>query len=373
MKINFPSALNFCVYLQTNQSLGIVKGKNVTIYDVAALAGVSKGTVDRVVYNRGRVSEKTAAAVRDAIVRLGYNPNLLASVLASNKKHVLACLLPRFTPGQYWEEIYKGFLEGVESVKSFNVVPVVELYDQYDEHSFVVACDNVLRQNPGGVIFHPFFPSASAKFSAKLHELQIPYGFVDGRIDDPNYIVYYGVDLYQSGFFGAFLLSDRAAVREVVIVRIKRDKEYKSDPTSNRRSGFTDYIRQKFGEGCTIHTVFVNPNNPEDINTALSDFFRANPQVRHVIMLNSRVHLIAGYMRSHPDEDRVVVGFDDLADNVAALKDGAVDFLVTRNIAMQSFNAVTGLVNYLVKGERPARRDNYMHIDVLTRYNLDRM
>ena len=310
MKINFPSALNFCVYLQTNQSLGIVKGKNVTIYDVAALAGVSKGTVDRVVYNRGRVSEKTAAAVRDAIVRLGYNPNLLASVLASNKKHVLACLLPRFTPGQYWEEIYKGFLEGVESVKSFNVVPVVELYDQYDEHSFVVACDNVLRQNPGGVIFHPFFPSASAKFSAKLHELQIPYGFVDGRIDDPNYIVYYGVDLYQSGFFGAFLLSDRAAVREVVIVRIKRDKEYKSDPTSNRRSGFTDYIRQKFGEGCTIHTVFVNPNNPEDINTALSDFFRANPQVRHVIMLNSRVHLIAGYMRSHPDEDRVVVGFD---------------------------------------------------------------
>ena len=117
----------------------------------------------------------------------------------------------------------------------------------------------------------------------------------------------------------------------------------------------------------------MNPNNPEDINTALSDFFRANPQVRHVIMLNSRVHLIAGYMRSHPDEDRVVVGFDDLADNVAALKDGAVDFLVTRNIAMQSFNAVTGLVNYLVKGERPARRDNYMHIDVLTRYNLDRM
>lgn len=350
-----------------------MKGKNVKIYDVAALAGVSKGTVDRVVYNRGRVSEKTAAAVRDAIVRLGYNPNLLASVLASNKKHVLACLLPRFTPGQYWEEIYKGFLEGVESVKSFNVVPVVELYDQYDEHSFVVACDNVLRQNPGGVIFYPFFPSASAKFSAKLHELQIPYGFVDGRIDDPNYIVYYGVDLYQSGFFGAFLLSDRAAVREVVIVRIKRDKEYKSDPTSNRRSGFTDFIHQKFGEECIIHTVFVNPNNREDINTALSDFFRANPQVRHVIMLNSRVHLIADYMKSYPDEGRVVVGFDDLADNVEALKDGAVDFLVTRNIAMQSFNAVTGLVNYLVKGERPARRDNYMHIDVLTRYNLDRM
>lgn len=342
-----------------------------TIYDVAALAGVSKGTVDRVVYNRGRVSEKTAAAVRDAICKLGYNPNLLASVLASNRKYVLACLLPRFTKGQYWEEIYRGFMEGVESVKSFNVVPHVELYDQYDEQSFVAACENVLCNNPGGVLFHPFFPSASSRFAARLHELRIPYGFVDGRIDDPNYIVYYGVDLYQSGFFGAFLLSDRSNLKDVLIVRIKRDRQYKSDPTYNRRNGFIDYIEQKHG-GCTIHTVFVNPNSPEEINASLSEFFGLHPDVRHVIMLNSRVHLIADYMKSHPVEGRVVVGFDDLEDNVAALVDGAVDFLVTRNIAMQSYYAVTGLVNYLVKGACPQKRDNYMHIGMLTRYNLDR-
>ncbi len=348
-----------------------MKDKKVTIYDVAALAGVSKGTVDRVVYNRGRVSEKTAAVVRDAIEKLGYNPNLFASVLASNKKYVIACLLPKFTKGQYWEEIYKGFIDGIESVKSFNIVPVVELYDQYDELSFVEACDRVLGQNPSGVIFHPFFPSASSRFSAKLYEKQIPYGFVDGRIDDPHYIVYYGVDLYQSGFFGAFLLSERAVPDDVLIVRIRRDKQYKSDPTYNRRNGFLDYMEQKH-HACTVHTIFVNPNSSEEINRTLEDFFESHSQVKYVIMLNSRVHLIADYMKSHPVKDRVVVGFDDLADNVEALVDGAVDYLVTRNISMQSFNVVTGLVNYLIRGTKPQKRDNYMHIDVLTRYNLDR-
>ncbi len=348
-----------------------MKDKKVTIYDVAALAGVSKGTVDRVVYNRGRVSEKTEAAVRDAIQKLGYNPNLFASVLASNKKYVMACLLPKFTEGQYWEEIYKGFMEGVESVKSFNIVPVVELYDQYDELSFVAACDRVLSQNPSGVIFHPFFPSASSRFASKLYESRIPYGFVDGRIDDPHYIVYYGVDLYQSGFFGGFLLTDRSAPSDVLIVRIKRDRQYKSDPTYNRRNGFMDYIGKEH-EGCTVHTVFVNPNSPDEINRELSAFFAVHPDVKYVIMLNSRVHLIAGYMKAHPEEGRVVVGFDDLAANVAALVDGAVNFLVTRNISMQSFNVVTALVDYLIKGTRPQKRDNYMHIDVLTRYNLDR-
>ena len=347
-----------------------MKGDKVTIYDVAALAGVSKGTVDRVVYNRGRVSEKTAAIVRDAIEKLGYNPNLFASVLASSKQYVIACLLPRFTSGQYWDEIYRGFIEGTESAKSFKIVPLVALYDQYDETSFTNACEDVLAQNPAGVIFHPFFPSASQRFSEKLHELGIPYGFVDGKIDDPHYLVYCGADLYQSGYFGASLLSGQMEVKEALIVRISRDKEYKSDPTHNRRRGFMDYMAQMH-EDCVVHTVMFDPNDRESISGTLSGFFSEHPGVRHMIMLNSRVHLIADWLKSHPAKDRVVVGFDNLAENVVALKDGAVDFLVTRDIPMQASNVVESLVDFLVKKNAPVKRDNYMHIGVLTRYNLD--
>ena len=41
--------------------------KKITIFDVAARAGVSKGTVDRVLHNRGEVSRKSAEKVRKAI------------------------------------------------------------------------------------------------------------------------------------------------------------------------------------------------------------------------------------------------------------------------------------------------------------------
>ena len=47
----------------------------ITIFDVAALAGVSRGTVDRVVYKRGRVSQKTIDKVQKAISQLGYTAN----------------------------------------------------------------------------------------------------------------------------------------------------------------------------------------------------------------------------------------------------------------------------------------------------------
>ena len=72
------------------------KNGKITIIDVARKAGVSKGTVDRVVHNRGEVSKKSAEKVKKAIEELRYQPNLYASLLASKKAHVIACLLPTF-------------------------------------------------------------------------------------------------------------------------------------------------------------------------------------------------------------------------------------------------------------------------------------
>ena len=55
----------------------------VTINDVARVAGVSKGTVDRVLHNRGEVSAKSKDKVLKVIEELGFKPNLHASLLAS--------------------------------------------------------------------------------------------------------------------------------------------------------------------------------------------------------------------------------------------------------------------------------------------------
>ncbi|MDE6147412.1 MAG: LacI family DNA-binding transcriptional regulator, partial [Bacteroidales bacterium] len=54
------------------------KQNNVTINDVALAAGVSKGTVDRVLHDRGEVSRKSRDKVLRAIEELGFSPNIYA-------------------------------------------------------------------------------------------------------------------------------------------------------------------------------------------------------------------------------------------------------------------------------------------------------
>jgi LacI family transcriptional regulator len=58
--------------------------KKSTIKDIALMAGVSIGTVDRVIHRRGEVAEKTKLKVQQILKETNYSPNVMAQVLKSS-------------------------------------------------------------------------------------------------------------------------------------------------------------------------------------------------------------------------------------------------------------------------------------------------
>ncbi|MFE1248312.1 LacI family DNA-binding transcriptional regulator [Streptomyces sp. NPDC058735] len=68
-------------------------GTTPTLEQVAALAGVGRGTVSRVVNNEAGVRESTRVAVRRAIAELGYVPNLAARSLAGRRADAVALVM----------------------------------------------------------------------------------------------------------------------------------------------------------------------------------------------------------------------------------------------------------------------------------------
>ena len=62
--------------------------------DVAREAGVSQATVSRAINEPAKLTPETLAAVRSAIERLGYVPNLTAGSLASSRSRIVAAIVP---------------------------------------------------------------------------------------------------------------------------------------------------------------------------------------------------------------------------------------------------------------------------------------
>lgn len=345
--------------------------KKITIIDVAKRAGVSKGTVDRVVYNRGEVSEESARKVRQAIDELHYQPNPYASLLASKKSHEIACILPQYSSGEFWEKLDRGLADGEKQTSALNVRIKTYFYDQYELNSFRRACDEVLNAAPSGVIIPPLFKSETMNFVSILHSRNIPYIFVDTKLEGSDYLAYFGMHSYNSGYLCADLLTSRESdVNRIAIVRITRDKAGQSDPTADRREGFLDYISEHF-PGCKVKSVFIDPSNPDLITSVLEDFFSKNPEMKHIVMFNSRIHLISDFLDRHPEPERRVIGFDNLDKNIEMLRKGAINALIAQHTENQSLRAVVSLIDYILFHKSPASRDNYVHMDILTRLNLD--
>ena len=347
-------------------------GKKVTINDVAKAAGVSKGTVDRVLHDRGEVSRKSREKVLHVVKELGYRPNMYASMLASHKQHVIACIIPEYVEGDFWSLTAKGVRDVTEAVSRYGVTIQMLTYDQYDIRSFREACASVMGMNPSGVILAPMFRKDTLHLASQLTERGIPYVYVDSKIDeDDSYLAYFGMPMYQSGYLCGDILVNGAKVDKVHVIRIERDKTGHSDPTLERREGFMDYMAAHSPE-TEIVNVFIDPKSPEDINAKLDTVFADDTvSCRHIVMFNSRIHLVAEYMRARGVMNCRTVGFDFLEKNVTAMKEGYVSALIAQHADRQASSAVNALIDDIIHGIHAPKRDNYTQLDIINRYNCE--
>lgn len=81
--------------------------KEVTIKDIAKLAGVSTATVSRVINNGPRVGENTKKKVKKVIDKFGYRRNVLARKLVTRKTSTIGVLLSDIT-NPFYSEIARG-------------------------------------------------------------------------------------------------------------------------------------------------------------------------------------------------------------------------------------------------------------------------
>ncbi|GAA2897494.1 LacI family DNA-binding transcriptional regulator [Microbacterium esteraromaticum] len=86
-----------------------------TIEEVAALAGVSRSTVSRVVNGSSAVSPEALSAVQDAIARLGYAPNRAARSLASRQTHAIGLVVPEDTTRFFGDPFLASVVAGISS------------------------------------------------------------------------------------------------------------------------------------------------------------------------------------------------------------------------------------------------------------------
>lgn len=105
----------------------------VTIKDVAKLAGVSVATISRVLNNSAVVSPETTDRVNDAIKTLNYRPNFLGRNLRKRETNVILALIPS-TEHTYYSEILHGMQHTASEFGYDILMSTTNSYLQREQH-----------------------------------------------------------------------------------------------------------------------------------------------------------------------------------------------------------------------------------------------
>lgn len=345
--------------------------KKVTIQDVAKYAKVSTGTIDRVIHDRGNVSEVKRKAVEKAIEHLGFNPNFLASTLAFGKQFVICTLLPEATASEkYWSLPKKGVKTRADEYKDFGFVIDSYEYSLFDESSFVEHAQTILGKNPSGVILAPLFEKESNSFLDLLEEQNIPYVFIDADIPNREALSYIGPDLNSSGHVAGKLLSSILCSQDnILIVHMVKGIE-NSSHIGVMEKGFLDYF-EIYGNSDKrkISSLTIQSTEKAEVLRELTKYYIKNPNIKGVFVTNSRGHLIADFHKVH-DLNIQVIGFDIIEENIASMKNDGIMFLLSQSPVFQGKWAVQAFFDLFVYKREP-EKIHHVPINIIIKENLD--
>jgi LacI family transcriptional regulator len=151
----------------------------VTIFDVAREAGVSYGTVSRVLNNREHVKPETRVAVLSAMDRLGFVANPQARSLAGGPSQVIGLLLHTLSTS-YIGEIVRGIDAELEAA-NYDLLLYTTHRRKMKEAAYVAA---ITRGMADGLLL--VLPRNSSQYIDSLRARKFPYILIDhqGKGDD---------------------------------------------------------------------------------------------------------------------------------------------------------------------------------------------
>lgn len=90
----------------------------VTIRQIAEAAGVSRGTVDRALNNRGRIKPEVAEHIRQIAEEMGYKPNQLGRALSMSKNNIKIGVILQAAETPFMQCVLEGIERAKEEVDS---------------------------------------------------------------------------------------------------------------------------------------------------------------------------------------------------------------------------------------------------------------
>lgn len=326
------------------------QSQNLGIKDIAKLANVSIGTVDRVLHNRKGVSKSTREKVLNIISQTGYQKNVVASrlKLASHRKIKIAVLLPEIiSDWSYWKHPRVGIKKAVNELEELGISVDFFYFNMSDAHQFNSYCHHILAHDYHGLVTVPFLEESCNRLLQKSLTTRFPVVFLDteSKLDYEGY--YIRQNAFDAGMVAGRLLHNLLENDgQYVVIHLTKKGEVQIN-SLQREEGFWQFFANNFpGEVFQQSTMI---HREDEMDTLLQRLLQFSNEPLGIFVSNARAFLLADVVCKTRKTNTHVVGFDLNKWNVECLRKGKIRFLINQKPEYQGYTAIKGLYKYLTQ------------------------
>ncbi len=337
----------------------------VTIKEIAQMANVSRGTVDRVLNNRGSVKESTAQRVREIASSMGYTPNKAGIALAAQKRKIRIGVILFDTENPFFQTVMDGVLAKAEELAAYDASVLIRT-TTFDASAQIRAMEELVQEGIHGLVLTPYVDERVVCKINALCEKGIPVVTTNTDIVGSKRLAYVGSDYFAGGRCAAGLMKlVTGGKANIGIITGSSQVLCHTD----RIAGFMDVLQ----DAPDMHVLDTLKNHDDEFESyeVTRYFLKTHPEADALFFAAGG--LIGGckaVINMNRTKDMHIICFDAQDTIRPMLENGLICATISQQPKKQGSLPLDILFEYLTTGRPPEKEIYYVESAILIKESL---
>jgi LacI family transcriptional regulator len=341
---------------------------SVTIKDIARVAGVSRGTVDRVLHNRNGVNAEVAAKVREIAEDLGFFPNRAGKVLAALKQPItFGCLLPSIG-NPFFDDVVAGIRMAESELSDFGLSIDIKEVKSFDTEIHTKTIRELQEKGYSALCITSLDVPEVREVLGKTIASGIPVVCVNTDIPDSGRLCYIGPDYYHGGKTAAGLLSMITKEKQELLILTG---SFNIRGHNERIKGFLEGLQEKK----LSFEVMETQESLDDDDRAFTVTLKALTEHKQINCIFIAAAGVEGACRAviklKKESTVKVLTFDDIPTTKKMVKKNIISFTLCQEPIQQGYQAIQKLFAYMMGNQKNPPSDSITNTIIKIRENIE--
>ena len=341
----------------------------ITIKEIAEIARVSRGTVDRVVNKRGGVTPAVERRINALLEQYEYKANRVARALVKRKKLYTIGMISSTVENIFFKDIVEGMRCAAAEVKDQGVSLLYREVAKFSSADQIRCIDEMLEHGVDGLAINPINDEQVRRKLVEIVQQGIPVITFNSDIEGVERLAYIGCDYRTSGRIAAGLIGFATQGQGNVAIitgslkslgHCMRIEGFREESQRYPKISIAGVV-EMFDDEVTSYAAVRDLLAKERAIDAF--FFSAGGKEGGIRAIREAMLLRPPHI--------VTVDLDAFTEE--CLMNETVAATVCQQPFVQGYEPVRQLVDYLMHGELPARPIQYTRAEIIIRQSLSNL